>query len=144
LVFPSQVVVRLLSVLGQADWLLRAIGYAAGVIAALTMVLSLYWSAASREGEALVLRLIGAEKRDIAAILAWEGLLSIAPGLVAGCAAGHAILMAIAGVLERKASLHVDTGPGGTDAALILALLLAGTAGETLAALQLTRNTNFT
>ncbi|MDR2391285.1 MAG: ABC transporter permease, partial [Planctomycetota bacterium] len=34
LVFPAQVVVRLLSILGQADWLLQAIGYAAGAIAA--------------------------------------------------------------------------------------------------------------
>jgi putative ABC transport system permease protein len=140
LVFPSQVVVRLLSVLGQADWLLQAIGYAAGAIAALTIILSLYWSASSRENEALVLRLIGAEKQDIVAILTWEGLLSITPGLVVGCAAGHAILAGIATILERKAALHIDTGPGGTDAALILALLLSGVVGEMLAAIQLTRN----
>lgn len=141
LVFPAQVIIRLLSILGQADWLLRAIGYAAGAIAAITIALSLYWSASSREGEALILRLIGAEKRDIVAILTWEGVLSIAPGLLAGCAAGHVILAIISGVLERKTSLHTESGLSWMDLVFGLLLLTAGILGEVFAALQMTRKT---
>ena len=139
LVFPAQVVIRLLSILGQADWLLQAIGFAAGGIAALTIALSLYWAASSRKDEALVLRLIGAERRDVLAILAWEGLFTIAPGIAAGRLAGHALLLVIAEVLERKASLHVATGLSGVDFILGISLLLFGLLGEILAGLQMTR-----
>ncbi|MCD8349557.1 MAG: FtsX-like permease family protein [Planctomycetaceae bacterium] len=139
LVFPSQVVIRLLSILGQADWLLKGLGYATGIIAAVTIGLTLYGSVASRTNEALIVRLIGAERRDVVAMFAWEGILSVLPGLVAGCAIGHAALGIVASALERGTSLHAQVGLSAMDGIICILLLGAALTGEVVAALYITR-----
>ncbi|MDR1533579.1 MAG: ABC transporter permease [Planctomycetota bacterium] len=143
LVFPAQAILRLLSLLGQADWLFRAVGLAACLLGSAILLLSLYWSGLAREREMETLRLLGAERGDLALIRFWEGVIAVLPGLIAGSLLGHGLLRLAAGALESETSLHAATGYSLADLLLFSPPLLACLAAGGLAAARLARKSGF-
>ena len=132
MVFPSQVVVRLLAILGQAEWVFTAVGGAAGLLAAAIVFLVLYWSVCARSNELRILGLLGAEKRERLLMVLLEGMFAVVPGIAAGFLAGHLILFGLAEVIGERAGLAVASGASPFDLALAVCLAAVGLLGGIL------------
>ncbi|MDR1519436.1 MAG: ABC transporter permease [Planctomycetota bacterium] len=132
MVFPSQVAARLLSILGQAEWVFKAVGGAAGLLAAAIVFLVLYWSVCARADELRILGLLGVEKGDRMLMVLLEGLFVVVPGIVAGFMVGRLVLFGLADVIGDRTGLTVASGAAPFDAALAAMLAAAGLLGGIL------------
>lgn len=129
MVFPSQVVIRLLSILGQAEWVFKAVGAAAGLLAAVIVALVLYWSVCARRKEIRILGLLGAEKSERLFIIALEGMFVVFPGICFGFLTGHLLLSIFCGILSERTGLAAAVGISPFDAGLAGVLVAAGLLG---------------
>lgn len=129
MVFPAQVVLRLLAILGQAEWVFKAVGFAAGVLAVAIVFLVLYWSISARADAMRTLGLLGAEKHDRLFMVSIEGFLTVLPGVAVGFAAGALLLSGLADVIGQRSGLAVTTGMTPLDVGLAALLAAAGLLG---------------
>ena len=129
MVFPSQVVVRLLSILGQAEWIFKAVAVVAGLLATSMVFLVLYWSVCSRANEMRILGLLGAEKGDRMFMVLLEGMFAVIPGAAAGALLGYCLLTGLGAVIGDRTGLGMTAGMSSLDAGLAGILAAAGLLG---------------
>lgn len=132
LIFPAQTVVRLLSILGQAEWVFRTVGVAAGLLAIAIVFLVLYWSVAARADEMRILGLLGAEKGERMRIVVMEGLFAVLPGIAAGFLVARLALSGLAEAIGERAGLSATAGVSLFDAGLAALLAASGLLGGAL------------
>lgn len=128
LIFPSQVVVQLFSILGEGEKVLTYIGYAVFAMALLLVAFSLYWSVLSRSRERAVLRAIGATAKDLFVIVLLEGVLLVWSGAVFGLLAGYGLFQLFAVALEQKTAIAFAGGVTPAAGLTIACIVLVGTA----------------
>ncbi|MDR1652031.1 MAG: ABC transporter permease, partial [Synergistaceae bacterium] len=84
IVFPAQTVIRLFSMMGRGEAFLSAVVYAVVACALLSTVLVLYWAAAARRRERVLLRILGTPESTLIFISWLEGALLVFSGAVLG------------------------------------------------------------
>jgi putative ABC transport system permease protein len=96
----------LLAMVGNVDRVFFAIAILVVVVGVVSVAVAIYNTLAARRREFAILRILGASRRTIFGILVGEAsLLSAAAGIV-GIAAGHVVVLACAGVIERSAGFR--------------------------------------
>ncbi|MDF2876834.1 MAG: acidobacterial duplicated orphan permease [Sporomusa sp.] len=107
IVFPAQVVVRLLSTLSDSEQILKIISFTVFAMTLLLVSFALYWSALIRNRDRAILRAIGGSWQDLAGIVFLEGLLLVWSGVLSGVLLGHSIFSLIASILQHKTAIAV-------------------------------------
>jgi putative ABC transport system permease protein len=96
----------LLALVGNVDRVFLAIAIAVVLVGVVSVAVAIYNTLAARRREFAILRILGAGRRTVFGILIGEaGLLSAVGGLLGVCA-GHFVVAATAGVVERSAGFH--------------------------------------
>lgn len=137
---PSQEWARLLSVLGFGFAAFRAVGWALVVSASLAMLLALLARMRERRGELAVLRLLGASKARVFALVAIEALGLALVGGVAGLLLGHAAALAVARLAPAGSALSaLQAGPRAAELAILGIAAAIGAVATAVALLALYR-----
>ena len=126
LVFPSQTVIELFSILGQGEKLLKSISYAVITLALLIIGCSLYWSALDRRRDQAILRALGARRRDILLLNLGQGITVTLCGLVVGTTLGHTAFFALAQFLWQKTAVALQGTVTVEEAVLLLGTIVLG------------------
>jgi putative ABC transport system permease protein len=96
----------LLGLVGNVDRVFLAIAIAVVLVGVVSVAVAIYNTLAARRREFAILRILGASRRTLFGILIGEaGLVSAVGGLLGVCA-GHVVVAATAGVVERSAGFH--------------------------------------
>ena len=98
-VFPSQTIIELFSVMGDAEKVLQIISYAVILLSLIIIAFTTYWAAAMRRHDNAVMRAIGAGQNAIIKINFLQGMLLSCIGTAAGAALGHGAFAALAYLL---------------------------------------------
>lgn len=124
-VFPSQTIIELFSVMGDAEKVLQIISYAVILLALVIIAFTTYWAAAMRRHDNAVMRAIGAGQKEIIKINFLQGMLLACIGVAAGCAAGHGAFAAFANLLREKTAVSLEAGFTLQEGVVLLAVLAA-------------------
>ena len=101
-VFPSQTIIELFSVMGDAEKVLQIISYAVILLSLIIIAFTTYWAAALRRHDNAVMRAIGAGQKAIIKINFLQGMLLSCIGTAAGAALGHG--------LREKTAVNLTAG----------------------------------
>lgn len=104
-VFPGQALGSLFDLLRQGEQILAAVGYLMLAIAALTVFLSMYGAALTRERDVAILRSLGAGRAHVFRLALLETLLVTIVGALIGRALGYGTAFALAGVLGGRSAI---------------------------------------
>ena len=96
----------LLSLVGNVDRVFFGIALLVVVVGVVSVSVALYNTLAWRRRELAILRILGASRRSVLGILVGEATLVSAIGGALGIAAGHLVVAAIAGLVERSAGFR--------------------------------------
>ncbi len=124
MIFPSQKVIELFSVMGNAEKILQLFSAAVIVLALVITGSSLYWFANGSRREQAVMRALGASAAGIMQIYFRLGMLMVLCGTAAGLLLGHGVFWACGALLQGRTSICLSAGflPG---EALLVALVLS-------------------
>lgn len=139
LVFPAQVIVRLLTLMGQGEQVLRTAAYLVIGLGLMIMALSLYWSSLSRARERAILRALGAGSRDIFTIILSEAALLTGLGAVIGGLSGFGLYALLAKTLELKTALLLPVAFTPASGYILFSGLLLGLAAGSIPAVFASR-----
>lgn len=139
LVFPAQVIVRLLTLMGQGEQVLRTAAYIVIGLGLMIMALSLYWSSLSRARERAILRALGAGSSDIFTIILSEAALLTGLGTGIGGLSGFGLYALLAKTLELKTALLLTVSFTPASGYILLSGLLLGLAAGTIPAVFASR-----
>lgn len=139
LVFPAQVIVRLLTLMGQGEQVLRTAAYLVIGLGLMIMALSLYWSALSRARERAILRALGAGSRDIFIMILAEAALLTGLGTSIGGLSGFGLYALLAKTLELKTALVFTVALTPASGCILLSSLLLGLAAGSIPAVYACR-----
>ncbi|QDR80973.1 ABC transporter permease [Sporomusa termitida] len=134
-VFPSQVIARLFSVLSDSEQILKLIGFAAFAMTLLLVAFALYWSALIRSRDRAILRAIGGSWQDLAVIVLLEGLMLVWSGILTGVLLGHGVFSCLASILQQKTAIAAINTVSPTELVAIAAVLLTGVLASIIPAL---------
>ena len=95
----------LLALVGNVDRVFFAIAIAVVLVGVVSVAVAIYNTLAARRREFAILRILGAGRRTVFGILIGEAALLSAVGGLLGVCAGHVVVAATAGVVERSAGL---------------------------------------
>ncbi len=109
-VFPSQTIIELFSVMGDAEKVLQIISLAVIFLALVIIACTTYWAAAMRRHDNAIMRAIGANRGDVIKINFLQGMLLSCIGTALGVAAGHGAFNALAYVLRQKTAVQLVAG----------------------------------
>ena len=109
-VFPSQTIIELFSVMGDAEKVLQIISYAVILLSLIIIAFTTYWAAAMRRHDNAVMRAIGAGQKAIIKINFLQGMLLSCIGTAAGAALGHGAFAALAYLLREKTAVNLTAG----------------------------------
>lgn len=124
-VFPSQAIIELFSIMGDAEKVLQIISYAVILLALIIIAFTTYWAAAMRRHDNAVMRAIGAGQKAIIKINFLQGMLLACIGVAAGVAVGHGAFGALAGLMRDKTAVNLTAGFTMQEGALLLAVIIA-------------------
>lgn len=96
----------LLSLVGNVDRVFLGIAVLVVVVGVVSVSVALYNTLAWRRRELAILRILGASRRSVLAILVGEAALVSAAGGAIGIASGHLVVAAVAGLVERSAGFR--------------------------------------
>lgn len=96
----------LLRLVGNVDRVLLGIAVLVVLVGVLSVAVAIYNTVAARRRELAILRILGATRRRVAALLLAEALLISAAGAALGLAAGHGVVWATAGLVEQSAGFR--------------------------------------
>ena len=108
-VFPSQTIIELFSVMGDAEKVLQIISYAVILLSLIIIAFTTYWAAAMRRHDNAVMRAIGAGQKAIIKINFLQGMLLSCIG-TAAAALGHGAFAALAYLLREKTAVNLTAG----------------------------------
>ena len=127
----------LLSLVGNVDRLFLGIAVLVVVVGVVSVAVALYNTLAWRRRELAILRILGATRRTVLGILVGEAALVSAVGAALGFAAGHLVVGAFAGLVERSAGFRPSPLVFLPEEAVAFALVVvAGAAGGLLPGLE--------
>ena len=124
-VFPSQIIIELFSVMGDAEKVLQIISYAVILLALIIIAFTTYWAAAMRRHDNAIMRAIGAGQKEIIKINFLQGMLLSCIGVGAGVAAGHSVFALLADLLRQKTAVNMAAGFTAQEGVMVLAVILA-------------------
>ena len=124
-VFPSQIIIELFSVMGDAEKVLQIISYAVILLALIIIAFTTYWAAAMRRHDNAIMRAIGAGQKEIIKINFLQGILLSCIGVGAGVAAGHCVFTLLADLLRQKTAVNMAAGFTAQEGVMVLAVILA-------------------
>ena len=124
-VFPSQIIIELFSVMGDAEKVLQIISYAVILLALIIIAFTTYWAAAMRRHDNAIMRAIGAGQKEIIKINFLQGMLLSCIGVGAGVAAGHGVFALLADLLRQKTAVNMAAGFTAQEGVMVLAVILA-------------------
>ncbi len=125
MVFPSQIVIELFSVMGDAEKVLQIISYAVILLSLVIIAFTTYWAAAMRRHDNAIMRAIGAGRNEIVKINFLQGMLLACTGVIGGIAAGHGAFLALAYILRQKTAVSMAAGFSLQEGVMILAVVAA-------------------
>jgi len=96
----------LLSLVGNVDRIFFGIAVLVVIVGVVSVAVALYNTLAWRRRELAILRILGASRRTVLGILVGEAMLVSAVGGALGFAAGHLVVAAVAGLIERSAGFR--------------------------------------
>jgi len=109
-VMPGQILGQLFSLMGQGQQAFGALSYVVLLMAAITVMLSLYGTMAERRREVAILRSLGARRRTVISVVLWEVFFMGLTGVLLGAGLGH--LSALGVGLAVQAQTGVASFPG--------------------------------
>lgn len=107
-VAPAAVVSDLFEMIGKADDLLLAISILVILVAAVSIMVSIYNTMNDRRRSIAIMRAIGARRRTILAIILLEAVFLCFVGGIAGLALGHGMTAGAAAVLKSEMGLTLS------------------------------------
>lgn len=107
-VVPAGVVVELFELIGKVDVLLLAVAGLVIVVAAVSILVSIYNSMADRRRAISIMRALGARRATVLSIVLLEAASLCLAGGVAGLALGHLLTAVAAGILSGEAGIRVS------------------------------------
>ncbi len=125
MVFPSQIVIELFSVMGDAEKVLQIISYAVILLALVIIAFTTYWAAAMRRHDNAIMRAVGAGRKEIVKINFLQGMLLACTGVIGGIAAGHGAFLALAYILRQKTAVSMAAGFSLQEGVMVLAVVAA-------------------
>ena len=105
---PAEVVLELFDLIGKVDVLLLAVSALVIVVAAVSILVSIYNSMAERRRAIAIMRALGARRTQILSIVVFEAAALCLFGGVAGLVLGHLLTAVAAGVLASEAGIVVS------------------------------------
>ena len=96
----------LLSLVGNVDRIFFGIAVLVVIVGVVSVAVALYNTLAWRRRELAILRILGASRRTVLGILVGEAMLVSALGGALGIGAGHLVVAAVAGLVERSAGFR--------------------------------------
>lgn len=132
LIFPSQTIIELFAVMGNAEKLLQALALAVMALALLIIGGSLYWLLLGSVRQQGVMRALGAAAGQVNRLYFRLGMTLVAAGLLAGLLAGHGIYALAGQALRRSAGLYLPFLLLPEEGLLAAAVLLLGAFGSWL------------
>ena len=124
-VFPSQIIIELFSVMGDAEKVLQIISYAVILLALIIIAFTTYWAAAMRRHDNAIMRAIGAGQKEIIKINFLQGMLLSCIGVGAGVAAGHGVFALLADLLRQKTAVNMAAGFTAQEGVMVMVVILA-------------------
>lgn len=134
LVFPAQVIIRLLTLMGQGEQVLKTAAYIVIILGLTIMALSLYWSSLSRARDRAILRALGAGSRDIFVIIMTEAAMLTGLGVVIGGISGFGLYALLAKTVILKTALLLPLAFTATSGYIIFTGFLLGVAAGSIPA----------
>lgn len=126
-IFPGQVMADVFAFLGQSQQVLEAVAWVALVMAAISVVVSLYWATLERRRDLAVLRAIGASRRVVFTVTFLQSLLVVLIGLAVGTALGHGLAYAVGRYLAERLAMPTIPGVIPAEGIILAAVLGLGT-----------------
>lgn len=126
IVFPAKIIVRIFSIMGNVEQMMRFFSYGVIVIALLISTCSLYWFIISSRREQGIMRALGAAERDMVRLNFKMGMFLVCCGVIFGVALGHGIFALLSRVLQEKTAMYMTAGVLPEEGLLIALLLLCG------------------
>jgi putative ABC transport system permease protein len=127
----------LLSLVGNVDHVFFGIAVLVVAVGVVSVSVALYNTLASRRRELAILRILGASRRSVLGIVVGEAMLVSAIGGALGIAAGHLVVAAVAGLVERSAGFRPSALVFLPEEAIAYALVVAaGALGGLLPGLE--------
>lgn len=139
-VFPGQIAAKLFDLLGLGERALSAISYAALLMAALTIVISLYSAAEERKRAIAVMRALGARRGVIIQIVLWESALLATGGSMIGLVFGHGLAYLLALIVQNRSAVAISLVFRPEEILLVLAVLALGLSAGILPAIRACRS----
>lgn len=136
LVFPSQVTIRLLSLIGRGERFLFVVVRAVAGGTVLTTILALYWSGMARNRERTLLRVLGVPARELAFIAWMEGTGITLAGATAGWLMSRCTAPAVFRLLKESTALSAAVPLSMEETLIPGVLFLAGSLAGLLPAWQ--------
>lgn len=134
MIFPSQSVIRLFSIMGNVEKAMKAFSAAVVALSLVITAGAVYWLVASGRRDQGVMRALGATAGEVSSIYFRLGVMMTAAGTLLGLLCGHAVFAALASLLEKKASLYLMAAFLPDEAILAAAALFLGAAASLLPA----------
>lgn len=106
--FPAMEIKGLFSIIGNAQKVLLGISYLVIVVAAISVLVSIYNSMNERKREIAIMRALGASKLAVFRIIVFESSAICITGGILGVLLGHVVVMASSGMLERISGITVS------------------------------------
>lgn len=133
IVFPAKIIVRIFSIMGNVEQMMRFFSYGVIMIALLIITCSLYWFIINNRREQGIMRALGASDRAVARLNFKMGMFLVCCGVILGVALGHGIFALLSSVLQEKTAMYMTAGLLPEEGILIILLLLCGMACSWLA-----------
>jgi putative ABC transport system permease protein len=124
--FPAEVLVELYATLGDARDVLASIAVATQALVVAAVLLAVFAVIAARRQQVAVLRALGASRGFVFACVWLHVMAMIAAGAAAGTALGWCGATVLAALVERRTGLAVGVVLGGSELAMVLALVALG------------------
>lgn len=126
IIFPAQTIIQLLSLLGDAEKILRFLALAAVGLTLLITAFTLWWFSAGSRREQLILRALGASPRQLRSLWFTMGLVLILAGQILGHTCGHLLYNLISNAAGKGAGLMLLHTLSVQEIALAGGVLLCG------------------
>ncbi len=123
-VVPAQVVADLFSIVGKIDQVLLAVSFLVIIVAAISILVSIYNSMNERQRAIAVMRALGARRRTVWSIIVLESVALCVVGGLAGLFLGHMIVAGAASYLQSEVGVTLSPLSFYTEEFLVLAGLL--------------------
>lgn len=125
-VFPGVVMGEVFEMLGQTEEVMSLVTWIAMAVGLIGMAVSLGWCTLGRNRDNAVLRVIGARRSEILAIVLIEGGIISLASAVLGAVLGHIISFAAAHFMQSIAAMYSPVGAVPQELAVIAAAVVIG------------------